>query len=76
MERQFLEQNIQASLAQKELDLEDAIAIRQLKDINQGRTPFDCSTSKAHEKGSGASAAKFTDAGSAISPSYSSCFSG
>ncbi len=34
-ERQFLEQNIQASLAQKELDLEDAIAIRQLKDINQ-----------------------------------------
>lgn len=35
VERQFLEQNIQASLAQKELDLEDAIAIRQLKDINQ-----------------------------------------
>ena len=34
-ERQFLEQNIQQSLAQKELDLEDAIAIRQLKDINQ-----------------------------------------
>ena len=34
-ERQFLEQNIQASLAQRELDLEDAIAIRQLKDINQ-----------------------------------------
>ena len=34
-ERQFLEQNIQASIAQKELDLEDAIAIRQLKDINQ-----------------------------------------
>lgn len=34
-ERQFLEQNIQSSLAQKELDLEDAIAIRQLKDINQ-----------------------------------------
>ena len=35
VERQFLEQNIQQSLAQKELDLEDAIAIRQLKDINQ-----------------------------------------
>ena len=35
VERQFLEQNIQASIAQKELDLEDAIAIRQLKDINQ-----------------------------------------
>jgi len=34
-ERQFLEQNIQVSLSQKELDLEDAIAIRQLKDINQ-----------------------------------------
>lgn len=31
----FLEQNIQVALAQKELDLEDAIAIRQLKDINQ-----------------------------------------
>ena len=35
VERQFLEQNIQVSLSQKELDLEDAIAIRQLKDINQ-----------------------------------------
>lgn len=34
-EKQYLEQNIQASLAQKELDIEDAIAIRQLKDINQ-----------------------------------------
>jgi hypothetical protein len=35
MEKQYLEQNIQVSLAQKELDIEDAIAIRQLKDINQ-----------------------------------------
>ena len=34
-EKQYLEQNIQISLSQKELDLEDAIAIRQLKDINQ-----------------------------------------
>ena len=34
-ERQFLEQNIQQSLAQKEIDLEDAVAIRNLKDINQ-----------------------------------------
>jgi len=34
-EKMFLEQNIQVALAQKELDLEDAIAIRQLKDINQ-----------------------------------------
>lgn len=34
-ERQFLEQNIQQSLAQKEIDLEDAMAIRQLKDVNQ-----------------------------------------
>ena len=31
----YLEQSIQASLAQKEIDLEDAIAIRQLKDITQ-----------------------------------------
>ena len=35
VEKTFLEQNIQASLAQKEIDIEDAIAIRQLKDINQ-----------------------------------------
>ena len=35
LEKQYLEQNIQVSLAQKELDIEDAIAIRQLKDINQ-----------------------------------------
>jgi len=34
-ERQFLEQNIQVALSQKEIDLEDAIAIRDLKDINQ-----------------------------------------
>ena len=34
-ERQYLEQNIQIALAQKEIDLEDAIAVRQLKDINQ-----------------------------------------
>ncbi len=35
IEKQYLEANIQASLAQKELDIEDAIAIRQLKDVNQ-----------------------------------------
>lgn len=34
-EKAYLEQNIQISLAQKELDIEDAIAIRQLKDVNQ-----------------------------------------
>ena len=34
-ERQYLEQNIQVALAQKELDIEDAMAIRQLKDVNQ-----------------------------------------
>jgi hypothetical protein len=34
-EKQFLEQNIQVALAQKEIDLEDAIAIRGMKDINQ-----------------------------------------
>lgn len=34
-EKAFLEQNIQASLSQKEIDLEDAIAIRDMKDINQ-----------------------------------------
>jgi hypothetical protein len=31
----YLEANIQASLAQKEIDLEDAIAIRRLKDVDQ-----------------------------------------
>ena len=35
VEKQYLEQNIQISLSQKEIDIEDAIAIRQLKDINQ-----------------------------------------
>lgn len=34
-DRVYLEQNIQMALAQKELDLEDAIAIRRLKDIDQ-----------------------------------------
>jgi hypothetical protein len=34
-ERAFLEANIQQSLAQQELDIEDAIAIRQLKDLSQ-----------------------------------------
>jgi len=34
-ERQYLEQNIQIALGHKEIDLEDAIAIRQLKDVNQ-----------------------------------------
>lgn len=34
-DKAYLEQNIQMSLAQKEIDLEDAMAIRNLKDINQ-----------------------------------------
>lgn len=34
-DRQYLEQNIQIALAQKEIDLEDAIAIRNIKDIDQ-----------------------------------------
>lgn len=34
-EKQYLEQNIQIALSQKELDIEDAIAIRQLRDVNQ-----------------------------------------
>lgn len=36
-DRIFLEQNIQASLAQKEIDLEDALAIRKVKDIDQAQ---------------------------------------
>lgn len=34
-ERQYLEQNIQIALSQKEIDLEDAMAVRDLRDINQ-----------------------------------------
>jgi hypothetical protein len=34
-EKAYLEQNIQIALSQKEIDLEDAIAIRQLRDIDQ-----------------------------------------
>jgi len=34
-EKAYLEQNIQIALSQKEIDLEDAISIRQLKDIDQ-----------------------------------------
>ena len=35
MDKAYLEANIQQSLLQKEIDLEDAIAIRKLKDVNQ-----------------------------------------
>lgn len=35
MDKAYLEQNIQIALAQKEIDLEDAIAIRQIKDVEQ-----------------------------------------
>jgi len=34
-DRQYLEQNIQIALSQKEIDLEDAIAIRNIKDVDQ-----------------------------------------
>lgn len=34
-DKAYLEQNIQMALQQKEIDLEDAIAIRDLKDVNQ-----------------------------------------
>lgn len=34
-EKAYLEQNIQVALSQREIDLEDAIAIRQLKDVDQ-----------------------------------------
>ena len=34
-DRMYLEQNIQVALAQKELDIEDAMAIRGMKDVNQ-----------------------------------------
>jgi len=34
-ERQYMEQNIQIALSQKEIDLEDAIAIREMRDVDQ-----------------------------------------
>jgi hypothetical protein len=34
-EKQYLEQNIQIALSQKEIDLEDAMAIRDMRDVNQ-----------------------------------------
>lgn len=34
-DRQYLEQNIQIALSQKEIDLEDAMAIRNIKDVDQ-----------------------------------------
>ena len=34
-DKAYLEQNIQISLQQKEIDIEDAIAIRNIKDVNQ-----------------------------------------
>ena len=34
-DKQYLEQNIQIALGQREIDLEDAIAIRQIKDVEQ-----------------------------------------
>jgi hypothetical protein len=34
-ERAYLEQNIQMAIQQQEIDLEDAIAVRNLKDVNQ-----------------------------------------
>ena len=35
LDRQYMEQNIQIALGQQEIDLEDAIAIRNLRDIDQ-----------------------------------------
>lgn len=35
VDKVYLEQNIQVALSQREIDLEDAIAIRQLKDVDQ-----------------------------------------
>ena len=34
-DRAYLEQNIQVALSQREIDIEDAIAIRQLRDVDQ-----------------------------------------
>jgi len=36
-DRQYLEQSLQVALGQKEIDLEDAMAVRDLKDVNQAQ---------------------------------------
>ena len=49
-DKQFLEQNIQIALGQKELDLEDAMAVRALKDVTQAERLLILRRSKRAEK--------------------------
>ena len=49
-ERKFLEQNIQIALSQKEIDLEDAMSVRGLKDPNQAERLLIIRRSKRMER--------------------------
>lgn len=50
-DKAYLEQNIQMALQQKEIDIEDAIAVRQLKDINQAERLLVVRRKKRMQKG-------------------------
>tara|TARA_R110002012_G_scaffold156168_1_gene317020 strand:- start:1317 stop:3749 length:2433 start_codon:yes stop_codon:yes gene_type:complete len=50
-DKAYLEQNIQMALQQKEIDLEDAIAVRQLKDVNQAERLLVVRRKKRMQKG-------------------------
>ena len=49
-DRQLLEQNIQIALSQKEVDLEDAMAVRELKDVTQAERLLILRRSKRMER--------------------------
>lgn len=50
-DKAYLEQNIQMALQQKEIDIEDAIAVRQLKDVNQAERLLVVRRKKRMQKG-------------------------
>lgn len=49
-DKQLMEQNIQIALSQKEIDLEDAMAVRALKDVNQAERLLILRRSKRMER--------------------------
>ena len=70
-DRMFLEQNVQATLAQKEIDLEDAMAIRQVKDIDQAQRLRCCKEKEAYPNASASAAAEHAGSGSSQRAGFS-----
>ena len=62
-DREFLEQNIQMAIQQGQIDLEDAMAVRSLKDVNQAERLLIRRKKRMQEQQQ--MAAELTDAGSA-----------